>query len=660
MNSDELNVVLKIVSNAPTVDKTDNADDGGVTKKASYKIAQEIDSKAEKKSSENQLQDADISEKASKTKDDEDDKEKKVEAEDKEYTLAAFKSLFVSNKELDDIFSDVGYKNVFNLIDTDKDGVITKKEVEDLDLNLKSLADLTTDDIEKLIENINSEKNENDEEEIAPELLDKLKEILGIDKDKEETDAVTPITTEEIPTYNSYTPSTSIGSSGGTYYSSPSYSTGSGSSGNVTIKPEVTMEELEEKRAEKQEKVDKANDDYQAAVGETNENIVNAKEDLAQKEEAYKEAVCHDDKISDELRGRMLKNQEDIETEEKEQTKYEKKIAQQEEKITSLDSKITSLNSSLEQYKASLSALPSEKTEENKDNWDDIQATRSELKEKISSTEKSIKENEEEKKSAEAAKEFAEDTLKIVKENLEKLEDEREKIEKEIEKVCSDATKEALKAFQEARVNVETVKSQEVSSAQEALNTANEELQEVEEEINELQQKQIQMEYSMTGDGQAVADFLMDLVTDENGNMVPINATQMQQAMTAAGCRFDAGAWCGDFVAYALQQVYGDDVPGDYINTCSNTAYVPTIREWGANKGLLTDDSSQVEPGDIIVYGEQHVGLVVSVNSDGTVNTVEGNTSNSNTGAYSCDDGSEGWCSYHSGVTGSYILLNKA
>ena len=327
MNSDELNVVLKIVSNAPTVDKTDNADDGGVTKKASYKIAQEIDSKAEKKSSENQLQDADISEKASKTKDDEDDKEKKVEAEDKEYTLAAFKSLFVSNKELDDIFSDVGYKNVFNLIDTDKDGVITKKEVEDLDLNLKSLADLTTDDIEKLIENINSEKNENDEEEIAPELLDKLKEILGIDKDKEETDAVTPITTEEIPTYNSYTPSTSIGSSGGTYYSSPSYSTSSGSSGNVTIKPEVTMEELEEKRAEKQEKVDKANDDYQAAVGETNENIVNAKEDLAQKEEAYKEAVCHDDKISDELRGRMLKNQEDIETEEKEQTKYEKKIA---------------------------------------------------------------------------------------------------------------------------------------------------------------------------------------------------------------------------------------------------------------------------------------------------------------------------------------------
>lgn len=402
------------------------------------------------------------------------------------------------------------------------------------------------------------------------------------------------------------------------------------------------------------------NDKYQAAVGETNENIVKAKEDLEQKEEAYKEAVCHDDKISDELRGRMLKNQEDIKNKEKEQAKYEKKIAQKEEKINSLDSEITSLNSNLEQYKDSLSALPSEKTEENKDNWDNIQATRSELKEKISSTEDSIKEKKEEKKSEESSKEIAEGTLDIVKENLKKLEDEREKIEKEIEKVCSDATKEALKAVQEARENVETVKTQEVSSAQEDLKTANEELQEVEKEINELQQKQIKMEYSMTGDGQAVADFLMDLVTDENGNMVPINATQMQQAMTAAGCRFDAGAWCGDFVAYALQQVYGDDVPGDYINTCSNTAYVPTIREWGANKGLLTDDSSQVQPGDIIVYGEQHVGLVVSVNSDGTVNTVEGNTSNSNTGAYSCDDGSEGWCSYHSGVTGSYILLNKA
>ena len=158
MNSDELNVVMKIVSNTQGAEKTSAVDDDSVTKKAAYKIANEIDTKTEKKSSENELQDTDISEKASKTEEsaDEDEKnaeaEEKVEAEDKEYNLLAFKTLFTSNEELDEVLSDFGYKNIFNLIDTDKDGVITKKEVEDLGFNLKSLADITPDDIKKLAE----------------------------------------------------------------------------------------------------------------------------------------------------------------------------------------------------------------------------------------------------------------------------------------------------------------------------------------------------------------------------------------------------------------------------------------------------------------------------------------------------------------------------
>ena len=115
------------------------------------------------------------------------------------------------------------------------------------------------------------------------------------------------------------------------------------------------------------------------------------------------------------------------------------------------------------------------------------------------------------------------------------------------------------------------------------------------------------------------------------------SASEMQSIMQGAGCAFHSGAWCADFVTFI---------------TC------PTIGSWAQQKGILTTDSSQVQPGDFILYGSPgsfyHIGLVTSVNADGTVNTIEGNTSDDN-GNYT-----NGVVNQHSNRTGYYVLMHKA
>ena len=200
------------------------------------------------------------------------------------------------------------------------------------------------------------------------------------------------------------------------------------------------------------------------------------------------------------------------------------------------------------------------------------------------------------------------------------------------------------------RENIETVKQEQLAQAQAEVEKAQGELDEVNASIKELETMQIQLENRVGGEGEDVADFALKLDA--------MSASEMRELMTAAGCRFDDGAWCADFVTYVTKQIYGNDAtPGDFANSCSNTAYCPTIGAWAREKGVYTTDSSQVEPGDYILYGgagdEYHIGIVTSVNPDGTVNTIEGNTSDDN-GNYT-----DGVVNQHSNRTGAYVLMHE-
>ncbi len=112
------------------------------------------------------------------------------------------------------------------------------------------------------------------------------------------------------------------------------------------------------------------------------------------------------------------------------------------------------------------------------------------------------------------------------------------------------------------------------------------------------------------------------------------NQSQMAQIIRGRGSNFHEGVWCADFVTFCLKETYGkDNVPGNFINTCSNTAGCTSIMNWSKSNGSWTTDPNTLQPGDLVIFdwdnsGDgDHVGIFISKNADGTINTIEGNTS---------------------------------
>ena len=88
-------------------------------------------------------------------------------------------------------------------------------------------------------------------------------------------------------------------------------------------------------------------------------------------------------------------------------------------------------------------------------------------------------------------------------------------------------------------------------------------------------------------------------------------------------------AWCGAFVDY----VFKHDLKCDWLDSCSNFGYVPTIVSWAKKKGYWTTDYKKAKAGDLVVYNWKpsvknnysHVGIVKEMKSLNMV-SIEGNT----------------------------------
>jgi hypothetical protein len=81
------------------------------------------------------------------------------------------------------------------------------------------------------------------------------------------------------------------------------------------------------------------------------------------------------------------------------------------------------------------------------------------------------------------------------------------------------------------------------------------------------------------------------------------------------------GPWCGYFASWAARQAgipLGEQGQG--------FGSVGAVWDWAQRTGRT---SAQAQPGDLIVWGSRHVGLVESVDPDGTIHTIEGNSSDS-------------------------------
>jgi hypothetical protein len=87
----------------------------------------------------------------------------------------------------------------------------------------------------------------------------------------------------------------------------------------------------------------------------------------------------------------------------------------------------------------------------------------------------------------------------------------------------------------------------------------------------------------------------------------------------AATAGSGVGPWCAYFASWAARQAgvpLGEQGQG--------FGSVSAVWDWAQRTGRT---SAQAQPGDLIVWGGRHVGLVESVDPDGSIHTIEGNSS---------------------------------
>jgi hypothetical protein len=91
-----------------------------------------------------------------------------------------------------------------------------------------------------------------------------------------------------------------------------------------------------------------------------------------------------------------------------------------------------------------------------------------------------------------------------------------------------------------------------------------------------------------------------------------------RQATAGSG----VGPWCAYFASWAARQA---GVPlGDHGQGFGSVA---SVWSWAQSSGKAMPAGSKPAPGDLIVWGSRHIGIVQSVDSNGTIHTIEGNSS---------------------------------
>jgi CHAP domain len=91
-----------------------------------------------------------------------------------------------------------------------------------------------------------------------------------------------------------------------------------------------------------------------------------------------------------------------------------------------------------------------------------------------------------------------------------------------------------------------------------------------------------------------------------------------RQATAGSG----VGPWCAYFASWAARQA---GVPlGDHGQ---GFGAVSDVWSWAQRSGKALPAGSKPAPGDLIVWGSRHIGIVQSVDSNGTIHTIEGNSS---------------------------------
>jgi len=110
-----------------------------------------------------------------------------------------------------------------------------------------------------------------------------------------------------------------------------------------------------------------------------------------------------------------------------------------------------------------------------------------------------------------------------------------------------------------------------------------------------------------------------------------MNGIKDKDKLKAFTRRFDDNLWCADFTTAVMREAGTCpwlDKSGNPIDQV-NTGLVRSIMAWAKNHHCYKTKQQGAQVGDAVIFGGgSHIGIVVAVNPDGSIDTIEGNSGN--------------------------------
>lgn len=479
--------------------------------------------------------------------------------------LSGDDSIFYQN------IDEAGIEEVFDFFDKNDDGVIDAEELKEI-----SSTDDKEDDISGY--DLNYALNQMAYEKIFED-FDAMVEAGLADREQVNNQAMQNYTSNiGGGNYQNYGSQTQNGS---TISSSEQFST-------KEKLDKIENEEIPALEKEKQEIIDKAQEDIDAKNKELDDLIKDNEEKLGKLGEDY------------------AKKQDEIQ-------ECDKKISENDTKIAECESKIGKDESTLSNLEAELGALDTSTNDEeinksNKERKNQIESQIKELKESIAEQKEKIKEYQESNKEQEE--------LKATKQT------ELEGIQKQIAQKNPEIA-ESMGKIQEEIKTIEEKKTQDVSKIDEEIKTKRQEANDYQKEIGE----KTGLAESMTGS--KMVQSALELAQQELAKGVH-EITGNNDGAEIDKYRNGAATgqpWCASFVSW----LYGAGQNSDNKATFGYDASVSGIKNKAENAGYYAQKGSYTPvAGDLMIQknNASHVGMVTSVDPDGTIHTIEGNSSN--------------------------------
>lgn len=529
----------------------------------------------------------------------------------KDATKEDFREIAKQSEEFWSEIEDIGLDKVFSLIDKDEDGKVSEeelKEIAELDSedNEEAKNSISIDDVKKAIENDKAAKEAEAKEAEAE-----------ASKGSDESD--TKVNNTQSPRTNAASGAGGAGGSSGVGGSSGSYGGGSTSQANQpTGLDAMSIEELEAEKTSREGILNEKREELNGVYSGDNAAVQAAEDDMEAAKEAYDKLIEEDDNIPDELKEEKQQIEEDMTANQQEIDETKVSINDTEAEITDLNTQKTSVANELSSLNDTLSSLESKKT-------DGDSERNAEIDEKIASVKQQIKEKGDEEDKLDVAIGDAEEKLGDLQEALSTLEEEKAELEEaklqnqeDILAAASPETKEALKEamtkYNEAQAKVEETKESEASRIQGEIDTAQADVEEVSQKLTEKKNVEKARENGLgTDDIVEIAKKYLGM-NESDGSYLQFTEGREE-------------AWCADFVTYVVKEAMGEDTPEGF-----GSPSVATLRAWGENNGKYQDISNwqNIKPGDVMIQernGASHTGIITSVDPDGTIHTIEGNTS---------------------------------